>query len=88
MKSRDLELASFYLFFDILILNLAIVFAGFIDVGFSLHKHTGLSIYLLQGNLSAAARSSSAQRSGSGASAQSDQRAKRKGPRDSTRLAG
>jgi putative colanic acid biosynthesis UDP-glucose lipid carrier transferase len=53
MKSRDLELASFYLFFDIIILNLAIVFAGFIDVGFSLYKHTGISIYLLQGNLSA-----------------------------------
>jgi len=53
MKSRDLELASFYLFFDLLILNLSIIFMGFWDVGFSLHQHTGVSIYLLQGNLAA-----------------------------------
>jgi len=53
MKSRDLELTSFYLFFDLLILNLAIIFTGLWEVGFSLQKHSGISIYLLQGNLAA-----------------------------------
>jgi putative colanic acid biosysnthesis UDP-glucose lipid carrier transferase len=53
MKSRDLELASFYLIFDLIILNLAIILAGLWDIGFSMHQHTGVSIYLLQGNLAA-----------------------------------
>jgi len=53
MKSRDLELASFYLFFDIIILNIAIILTGFVEAGFSFREHTGLSIYLLQGNLAA-----------------------------------
>ena len=53
MKSRDLELASFYLFFDLIILNLAIFIAAFSNSGFSFLEDAGLRIYLLQGNLAA-----------------------------------
>ncbi len=53
MKSRDLELASFYLLFDLLILNVAIVVVGIFDIGYSADRYTGITIYLLQGNLAA-----------------------------------
>lgn len=53
MKSRELELGAFYLFFDLLILNIAIVIIDYFSIGFSLHQYTGIRLYLLQGNLSA-----------------------------------
>ena len=53
MKSRELELASFYLIFDLIILNIAIIILGLWDVSFSLHHYEGMSLYLLQGNLAA-----------------------------------
>ena len=53
MKSRDLELASFYLFFDLIILNLAILTAAYFSSDLSILKDAGVRIYLLQGNLAA-----------------------------------
>ena len=53
MKSRELELASFYLFFDIIILNIAILFMAWYETGHLLRSFPEISLYLLKGNLSA-----------------------------------
>jgi len=53
MKARELELASFYLFFDLIILNMAILIMAFFRIGISLNDNTEISLFILQGNLSA-----------------------------------
>lgn len=53
MKSRELELASFYLFFDIVILNIAILGMAWYETGHLLRNTPEISLYLLKGNLSA-----------------------------------
>lgn len=52
MKSRETELAFLYLFFDIIILNLSILFMGWFSFTVSLRDFREIGMYLLQGNLS------------------------------------
>lgn len=52
MKSREAELAFLYLYFDLAILNTAILFMGWFSRSISVLFFNEISIYLLQGNLS------------------------------------
>ena len=52
MKARETELAYVYLFFDLIILNLSIVFMAWYSLDISLRNYHDISIYLFHGNLS------------------------------------
>lgn len=51
MKARETELAYIYLFFDLIILNLSIVFMAWYSLDISLRNYHDISIYLFHGNL-------------------------------------
>jgi len=51
MKARETELAYVYLFFDLIILNLSVIFMAWLSFSISLRNYYEISIYLLQGNL-------------------------------------
>jgi len=51
MLSRENELRFIYLFFDLIILNLAILFVAWFSMNIHLHDYHQISIYLLHGNL-------------------------------------
>lgn len=52
MKARETELALLYLFFDIILLNLSVLFMGWCCLSIKSYDFRGIDIYLLQGNLS------------------------------------
>lgn len=52
MKIRETELASIYLTFDLIILNLAVAITALLNLNLSLGSHRELSFYMLFGNLS------------------------------------
>jgi len=52
MRIRETELASLYLIFDLIILNLAMAILAIPTLNISLENHHEMSIYVLHGNLS------------------------------------
>lgn len=52
MLSRETELASIYLIFDLFILNIAITLTAMLSLDISLRNYHDMSIYMLYGNLS------------------------------------
>jgi len=52
MKAREAELGLLYLFFDLMILNTAIIAMGWFSESISINNYREMSIYLLKGNLS------------------------------------
>jgi hypothetical protein len=52
MKSRESELIYIFLFFDLAVLNVAILLTSWLSRNISLYNYHTMSVYLLHGNLS------------------------------------